>query len=179
VTPDAAAGNDPDVDGLAAGFVACTLPREAWTHAAHLIVGMWHVDRYGADEALLRLRAGIRRLNESHGTPIGRRRLPRTIARAYTQLLSQYCAACPVEMTLRERVSHLLRSPLADKDALHRFYSRETLMSVDARTRWVKPDVAELRLELMLDEQGHGLVKPPERSRFESRPHRQFYPRIH
>jgi hypothetical protein len=69
VTPDAAAGNDPDVDGLAAGFVACTLPREAWTHAAHLIVGMWHVDRYGADEALLRLRAGIRRLNESHGTP--------------------------------------------------------------------------------------------------------------
>jgi hypothetical protein len=82
-------------------------------------------------------------------------------------------------MTLRERVSHLLRSPLADKDALHRFYSRETLMSVDARTRWVKPDVAELRLELMLDEQGHRLVKPPERSRFESRPHRQFYPRIH
>jgi hypothetical protein len=128
VTPDAAAGNDPDVDGLAAGFVACTLPREAWTHAAHLIVGMWHVDRYGADEALLRLRAGIRRLNESHGTPNSDDDgYHETITRAYTQLLSQYCDACPVEMTLTERVSHVLRRPLASRDALDVCSSREEL----------------------------------------------------
>jgi len=40
VTPGDA-GTGPEIDGLAAGFVECALPREAWTHAAHLTVGMW------------------------------------------------------------------------------------------------------------------------------------------
>jgi hypothetical protein len=150
--PDAEAGNDPNVDGLAAGFVACTLPREAWTHAAHLTVGMWYVDRYGAEEAMSRLRLGIRRLNESHGTPNSNHEgYHETVTRAYTQLLSKYYASCPAEMSLRERVSHLLRSPLADRGALYVFYSRETLTSVDARARWVEPDIAPLHLPVILD----------------------------
>jgi hypothetical protein len=141
-----------DIDGLAAGFVACTLPREAWTHAAHLTVGMWHVDRYGAEEALSRLRVGIRRLNESHGTPNSDTGgYHETITHAYVQLLSQYYASCPAEMSLGERVTRLLRSPLADRDALHAFYSRETLTSVDARSRWVEPDIAPLHLPVILD----------------------------
>ena len=137
--------NHPDVDGLATGFVACTLPREAWTHAAHLIVGMWHIDRYGTEEALSRLRMGIRYLNESHGTPNSDDDgYHETITRAYVQLLSQYNASYPAEMSLGERVMRLLRSPLADRDALYAFYKRETLTSVDARSRWVEPDIAPL-----------------------------------
>ena len=58
-----------DVDDLAARFSAGTISREEWTHLAHLAVGTWHVQRYGPDEALTRLRAGIRRLNDLHGTP--------------------------------------------------------------------------------------------------------------
>ena len=56
-----------DPDALAARFTALTLRKDEWTHAAHLTVGAWHVDRYGAADALTRLREGIRRLNESHG----------------------------------------------------------------------------------------------------------------
>ena len=150
---DDAGGDYPDVEGLAAGFVACTLRRDAWTHAAHLIVGMWHVDRYGADDALSHLRVGIRRLNESHGTPNSNHGgYHETITRAYTQLLSQYCDSCSVEMSLRERVARLLCSPLAGRDALDMFYSREVLRSVDARVGWVEPDIAALRLELILNE---------------------------
>ena len=154
MTTDAAPGNNPGVDALAAGFVKCTLPREAWTHAAHLVVGMWHIDRYGT-EALSHLRVGIRRLNESHGTPnTNHDGYHETITGAYAQLLSQYYAACPAEMALSERVSHLLRSPLADRNALYAFYSRETLTSVEARVRWVEPDIAPLHLRVILDGQG-------------------------
>jgi len=95
---------------------------------------MWYVGRYGAEEAMSRLRVGIRRLNESHGTPNSNHEgYHETVTRAYTPLLSKYYASCPAEMSLRERVSHLPRSPLADRDALYVFYSRETLTSVDAR----------------------------------------------
>jgi len=92
-----------------------------------------------------RLRVGIRRLNESHGTPNSDAGgYHETITRAYVQLLSQYDASCPAEMSLGERVTRLLRSPLADRGALYSFYSRETLTSVEARVRWVEPDMHPL-----------------------------------
>ena len=112
---------------------------------------MWHIDRYGTDEALSHLRVGIRRLNESHGTPNSNHDgYHETITRAYTQLLSQYYESCPAGMSLGERVAHLLRCPLAGRDALCVFYSREVLGSVDARVGWVEPDITALRVELVL-----------------------------
>ena len=58
---------DDTLDQLAAAFTALTLSKPAWTHAAHLRVGAWHVHHLGAERALETLRPGIRRLNESHG----------------------------------------------------------------------------------------------------------------
>jgi len=146
-------GSQPglDVDALAARFVSLTLPKEAWTHAAHLTVGAWHVDRYGPADALLRLRDVICRLNESHGS----RNTPtsgyhETITAAYVTLLAAFLEASPPEQPLAARVERLLASPLAERDMLLTFYSRERLMSMDARARWVEPDLAPLRLEAVL-----------------------------
>ena len=131
-----------EVEDLAARFAACTLPKEEWTHQAHLTVGMWHVQRYGADAALERLRTGIRRLNHSHGTPNTESRgYHETITRAYVMVLAEFLAACPDEMPLAERVTRLLASPVSDRDYLLRFYSRECLMSAQARAQWVAPDL--------------------------------------
>ena len=139
----------PAVDpaALALRFTALTLPKEEWTHVAHLTVGAWHVDRYGAAEALTRLRDGIRRLNESHGnvntTTSG---YHETITAAYVTLLAAYLDACPPGLPLAARVERLLAGPLAARDMLFTFYSREHLMSMDARARWVEPDLAPLGL---------------------------------
>lgn len=58
---------DAELEDLVRRFNACALSRPEWTHAAHLTVGLWHVSRYGRQDALARLRAGITRLNESNG----------------------------------------------------------------------------------------------------------------
>lgn len=130
---------------LVARFLSCRLSHAEWTHEAHLSVGLWHVHEYGAEEALTRLREGIRRLNDSHGTPNSDTRgYHETITRAYVELLSNYDASCPPAMPLSERVARLLASPLAAKDALARFYSRDLLMSTRARSAWVEPDLAPL-----------------------------------
>jgi hypothetical protein len=55
-------------EALVAAFLARTLPKVAWTHVAHLRVGLWHVRRFGEEGALARLRDGIRAYNESVGT---------------------------------------------------------------------------------------------------------------
>ncbi|RYD87321.1 MAG: hypothetical protein EOP61_35820, partial [Sphingomonadales bacterium] len=66
--------SSPKLEELARRFTSLELSREAWTHEAHLLVGLWHVSRYGQELALERMREGIRKLNLSNGvanTPTG------------------------------------------------------------------------------------------------------------
>jgi hypothetical protein len=133
---------------LAERFAALTLPKEEWTHVAHLAVGAWYVDRHGAEDALPRLRDGIRRLNVSIGganTPTSG--YHETITAAYVTLIAAFLDACPPELPLAARVDRLLASRLAGRDILFLFYSRERLLSTDARARWVEPDLGPLRFD--------------------------------
>lgn len=137
----------PFLDHLGSRFEACAIPAKEWTHAAHLVVGLWHVHRYGAHDALLRLRHGIRRLNESHGgVNTSTNGYHETITAVYVQLLAQYLESAPTDMPLDMRAIALLASPLAAKDVLFAFYSRERLMSTAARAAWIDPDVTPLNL---------------------------------
>jgi hypothetical protein len=135
------------LDAFAAQFTALTLTREQWTHAAHLRVGAWHVDRYGADEALNRLRRGIRVLNESFGNVnTDSAGYHETITAAYVRLIALFLARCDPSAPLEDKVGALLASPLADKSVLRAFWSRELMMSPRARASWVEPDLAPLAL---------------------------------
>jgi len=135
---------DAELEDLVRRFTERTLTKPEWTHAAHLAVGLWHVGRYGRDDALERLRSAITRLNESHGTVNSATGgYHETITRAYVELLSAF-AARHAGTTPAERVTALLADPLADKKALLRFYSRERLESVQARLGWAEPDLAPL-----------------------------------
>jgi hypothetical protein len=141
-----------NIDDLGARFEACAIPKEEWTHAAHLVVGLWHVHRYGADEALIRLRSGIRRLNESNGgVNSATDGYHETITAAYVRLLAQYRDRCSAEQSLSERAARLLESPLAGKNVLFTFYSRDRLMSTTARAQWVEPDIADIDLRAILE----------------------------
>ena len=134
-----------NVNDLVSGFVSCSLRKGDWTHAAHLTVGLWHVRQYGAAEALLRLREGISRLNESFGNVnTDTSGYHETITCAYVQLLDQFLDGCRAPMAFDEQVNRLVGGPLADKHVLLRFYSAETLFSSPARLGWVEPDVARL-----------------------------------
>lgn len=135
------------VDDLAARFRAALVPHAEWTHRAHLTVGAWHVRHHGADAALAMLRAGIRALNDAHGTPNSTTRgYHETITRAYVTLLAEALAAFSEPTPLAERVAGILAGPLAERDVLFRFWSRDRLMAPAARAAWVEPDLAPLRL---------------------------------
>ena len=143
------------VEEFAARFQACTIPESAWTHAAHMVVGLWHVHRYGAEEALARLRAGIRRLNESHGgVNSNTHGYHETITVAYVRLLAQFLDYGPA-VPLPDRVAMLLDRPVAAKRMLSSFYSPYRLMSTDARARWVEPDLAPLAIATILKNHVH------------------------
>lgn len=135
-----------DVEALVTRFIAGAVPRSEWTHAAHLTVGLWHVDQFGTNEALTLLRQRIRRLNESNGvvnSPTGG--YHETITGAYVQLLDAFLRASP-GLSMAGRVERLLADTIAEKEYLLRFYSKATLLSPQARAQWVEPDLAPLTL---------------------------------
>jgi len=135
------------VSDLVARFRARTLPAEEWNHAAHLAVGAWHVRQYGPESALRRLRSGIRRLNEAHGTPNSDTRgYHETVTRAYVALLAELLGKRSRREAIDASVRAVLASPLAAKGALFELWSRERLLSPRARRRWVAPDRRPLSL---------------------------------
>src|SRR6185436_18659718 len=104
---------------LAAQFLDASLPRAQWTHQAHLRVGAWHVDRFGADQALPRLREGILRLNDAHGTAnTPTSGYHETVTAAYVTLIAAFLGATDAGQPLDDRVERLLASPLADRAVL-------------------------------------------------------------
>ncbi|MBM4270470.1 MAG: hypothetical protein FJ144_28340 [Deltaproteobacteria bacterium] len=150
------------LDELARRFRDTSLPKEEWTHAAHLRVGAWHVDRHGAEEALRILRDGIPRLNDSHGTPNTETSgYHETITVAYVRLIASYLEAVREPASLEDRVECLLAGPLGERAVLLSYWSQETLMSPRARLEWVPPDRAPLALPAGGTASGGRRTSPP------------------
>ena len=131
---------------LIARFHEGTVPASEFTHAAHLVVGLWHAASLDEATALTRMWAGILRLNAAHGTPNSDTRgYHETITRAYLVLLAGFARA-NADLDGAVLAQALLSSPLAQRDALFSYYSKDQLMSVAARRDWVEPDLKSLVL---------------------------------
>jgi len=129
-----------DDDTLWRAFHERTLGHAQWTHTAHLRIAWLHMSRYELDEAHLRMRIGIIRLNAAHGlieTPI--RGYHETLTRVWLVLVRALGRRTPCTDS-----ASFLSSPGLERDAPLRYYTRERLFSVAARTMFVAPDLGEL-----------------------------------
>ena len=133
-----------EIESLAARFEDCSLPCVEWTHRAHLTVGLWTLREYGPVAALRRIRAGIQRYNAVCGvvtTPT--RGYHETITCFYMRVIGHYLA------TLADRADWLavtngLLDQYGSPDLPLAYYTRERLMSPEARASWVEPDLRKL-----------------------------------
>ena len=133
------------IERIAILFEAAAIAKVDWTHETHLVMGAWHVARWGPGAALERLRARIRALNDAHGTiNSDTSGYHETITRAYIRLITAFLGARPADEEIDASVAALLASPLAARDALMRHYSKTVLFSVAARRGWVEPDLTPL-----------------------------------
>jgi hypothetical protein len=129
-----------DDDALWLAFHDRTLPAGQWTHAAHLRIAWLHLDRYELDEAHLRMRVGIIRLNLAHG-------LVETAERGYHETLTRVwlvLVAAARRGAAAGDSARALVQPGLDRAAPLRHYSRDRLFSVAARASFVPPDLAPL-----------------------------------
>lgn len=127
-------------------FTGRSLQNTEWTHRAHLRVAWMHLARWpDLDEAHLRMRIGIVRLNTAHG-------LEETPARGYHETLTRFWLALLAKLRANDHstdssdsVAFLERHPaLLDKLTPLRHYSRDRLFSLEARAIYVPPDLEPL-----------------------------------
>jgi len=135
-----------DTEALVRAFVDRTLPREQWTHHAHLRVGLWHVLAFGEAEAVNRLRERIRGYNETVGTAnTDASGYHETLTVFYVRMIAAFAASedRPEAGSAAGAEARLL-AELGDRDLPLRYYSRERLFSTEARRRWLAPDLRPL-----------------------------------
>ena len=131
-----------DDETLWQSFGDCSLTGAQWTHEAHVRTAFLFSRRHPLDEAHLRMRAGIIRLNERHG-------LVETSARGYFETLTRVWLILVADAAARSGAGDsrelLERCPeLRDRKLPARYYSKESLATVRARAIFVDPDLEPL-----------------------------------
>ncbi|WP_395737012.1 hypothetical protein [Prosthecobacter sp.] len=120
-----------------------SLPLEEWNHRAHLKVAYLYLQGLPFSEALERLRSGIKSYNAAHGimdTPTG------GYHETLTQVWLQLVAATLHQFGPAESADAFFeaQTQLCDKRTPLLFFSRERLMSAEAKREFVEPDLAAL-----------------------------------
>lgn len=134
-----------DLGETLVAFQSRQLPKELWTHACHLRVAAAIYLLLG-DAGVHVMAVGIQRLNQAHDvppTPTGG--YHETLTRLWFQLVAKAVVSTGLDRQplAPERMRRMLEL-LDDKELPIRFYSRERLLSREARSGWLEPDLQPL-----------------------------------
>ena len=128
-----------ELESLVRDFEGCTLPREAWTHRAHLAVSVWYLFHFSREEATRLIRTGIQRYNASLGNTKG---YHETVTLAWIAVVAAELSAS-TDKSL-EFLADFIPSKYGRCDFLLKHFSKELLFSEFARQEWVNPDLLPL-----------------------------------
>ena len=139
--------NEGEIEEFVGEFEALTLPKERWTHGAHLLTGAWYVHGLGEAEALDRMRRNVSRYNVAMG---GQNTATSGYHETVTAFWMKALAGLLQECSRREGVGRAAFARMAverfegDREILRRFYDFDVVGSEEARRVWVEPTLERL-----------------------------------
>ena len=137
--------SDEAVAHVGEGLLTRILPRDEWTHEAHLAATTYLLLKHPEIDLDVELPRLIRRYNESvGGVNSDSEGYHETITRVYLRGVRLFLAEADPREPLFELVNELLLSPMGRREWPLRFYSPQHLFSVEARRNWVRPDLASI-----------------------------------
>ena len=132
---------DDEMEAVAQGFCACTLPKVQWTHGAHFATALWLIlkrpdlmPERDMPDLIRRYNISVGGVNDAaHG-------YHETITQASLHMTRRLLADLPDDVAPSAAFAVLMASPLGDKDWSFAYWSRDRLMTPTARLGWVAPD---------------------------------------
>ena len=131
---------------IAQQFVNCILPKDEWTHEAHLITCPWHLEQYNQLESICLLRSRIITYNHSVG---GQNTISggyhETLTRFYVKIVEHFLQNVEnPNLSFDEKCEILLKSPIANREYPQEYYTKELLFSLTCRAIWIEPDLKKI-----------------------------------
>ena len=124
-------------------FEAAEWAPEDWHHREHIKVAYLYLRRYPLEEAIEQIRVAIKRFNAAH-------QVPETLDRGYHETITQAWMRL-VHFTLCEYGAAETADAFFDQHpqlwqmkVLRFFYSKQRIMSAQAKAEFVAPDILEL-----------------------------------
>jgi hypothetical protein len=146
-----------EIDSLIHAFQECSLPRSQWNHTAHLTVGLWYLFYDSEQEAIDAVRNGIKHYNSAQGIETTRNSgYHETLTLFWLGIIRRYLAEESRNRSMVSLVNGLIAkyadSPgdsFASRTLPFRYYTRDRLMSWEARNNWVEPDIRAIESETL------------------------------
>ncbi len=145
VTPLVPFTSDDEVAAIGVGLIDHTLPKPAWTHAAHFAAAVWLIRERPDLTPARHMPPLIRAYNEATGVAnTDEGGYHETITQASLRAADAFLRDLPEETPIHAVCNALLASPLGRTDWLLSYWSKSVLFSVAARRGWVAPDLRPL-----------------------------------
>lgn len=136
--------DEAGVERAGLGLIGASLPKEEWTHAAHFAAVLWLLKRDGAPAVSREMPDLIRTYNVgTGGVNSDTEGYHETITQASIRAAANMLAMNP-DAPLHEVLGDLMATSLGRSDWLLAYWSKDVLFSVEARRKWVEPDLAAL-----------------------------------
>jgi hypothetical protein len=136
--------SDEEIATIGSGLLDRTLPKTAWTHAAHFAATLWLL-RCRPDVEISREMPGfIRGYNEATGgANTDTSGYHETITQASIRAARAFLALAP-PLPHFATCNGLMHSRLGEPEWLLEYWTRPRLFSVEARREWLEPDIKSL-----------------------------------
>jgi hypothetical protein len=133
------------IRSIASQFENKTLPKQEWTHHAHIAVALVHIYHYKTVEQTLPvMRERIKAYNLAVGTEnTDHSGYHETLTIFWLQVVHEYYKAAGTK-DIDEIYQDIIKTPLATGNFPAQFYSDELLFSKTARQYWAEPDLKEI-----------------------------------
>jgi hypothetical protein len=132
--------NHAEIAEVVQNFEGCLYAKDEFPHFRHLAVAAWYLSHMTPQESLDRMRRGLLTFTRHHGVNA----YHETITQFWLCVTEKFLQDRPQSEPLPDRLNALIHE-FARKDVLFEYYSRERVLSDEARERWVAPDLRNFK----------------------------------
>jgi hypothetical protein len=136
--------SDDEIAAIGRGVLDLSLPKSRWTHESHFAAALWLISCRKDLDASRAMPGFIRAYNEATGVAnTDTDGYHETITQASLRAARSFLLEDPAR-SLFATCNALMASPLGKSDWLLAYWTRGRLFSVEARRKWVEPDLRPL-----------------------------------
>ncbi|MBA2501495.1 MAG: hypothetical protein H0V27_01315 [Pyrinomonadaceae bacterium] len=139
-SPEHMFANDAEIESIVCEFELCETPPARFNHRAHLTVAASYLLRLPFAEAHQRLRTNLLRFLKAHGVEEG---YNETVTLFWLKRINKRIQNMEQNRGAYEIVNGILEDG-GDSRIVYDYYTKEQLVSREARSGWVEPDLKRL-----------------------------------